>query len=893
VSGGWGHACATRSRLINAHGTPKKRQIAATRYGVSGRSLRFQKNGYVGNRQETCGVDKHAAVRLHTLQSQGKLETYCCSNTATHLSGEAVGGRFRMLSIRRGWFLFALATLAAPCATGGVLISRSANSLQFSEASAVDVNNKDKVLVLGPEAKLTGPVGKLQGVRLEGTLLFDLRQGVVTMYSTQTVEYIFPEGLPKDSGNPATAWKSSKISYKKTASDKNPTEIDATSFVAFLPGGVGEVVSLCNDDRALRLIGSSDNPFAARMELMSAAVKAFPGDAALAPLETSVTTLLQVAYGRFETGITNRGLIDEALDLVKLSLAVYPEQPAQKKLRDQITERKAWLDRRLAVLQAFAGAAEWDPFILGDRDIEQYHQAFPEVATLHSQALKASLESHRQSGEMLLNEKEYEAAWRAFLVASSRQPSDKILQQKVRISWANYSQEVAIDKKGQRKQLNLGERDAMNQALQFATGYLNLKKFDAAKNSVLEAEKIDPDSLPVLLKKAEILGALRQFDEAFATLDRYDLRAVDEEREKASTLRNDLLFERTSSVEDLKAQVSKLWTEGSYHKARETSVQGLQAMGNDAELLYRAAISSMVTRDSDGARVLLTRYLNVSNTLDDDAVQRERVRALLATIQQAGTPETGEANWMSGRKLPANVYYCPTSLAFQAPVDHIEAEKMKVQFEWNGDRIAAINPSFDKPEHTTAEKKIVFAYDDRFPQINFASDNDAARKPSTTDPDDLYKHSSLVLANNPYVDPAAIATLAGKNVALGIAGNSFFEPFVWDRVHYFSLEYDQNGRVTRARELAGGQPGDVTLEFEWNSLQLAAIRGYKGTDVKQRTKIYDRTLQYQEGRLSSEEIQSQGKTSRIKYTYMNGRLVSAECDKDATLDDRSRRVTFR
>jgi hypothetical protein len=104
------------------------------------------------------------------------------------------------LLIRRSCILLALAVLASSCARAGVLISRSANSLQFSEAASVAVNNKDRVLTLGPEAKLTGPVGKLQGVKLEGTLLFDLPQGVVAMYSPQTVEYIFREGLPKDHG---------------------------------------------------------------------------------------------------------------------------------------------------------------------------------------------------------------------------------------------------------------------------------------------------------------------------------------------------------------------------------------------------------------------------------------------------------------------------------------------------------------------------------------------------------------------------------------------------------------------------------------------------------------------------------------------------------------------
>jgi hypothetical protein len=43
----------------------------------------------------------------------------------------------------------------------------------------------------------------------------------------------------------------------------------------------------------------------------------------------------------------------------------------------------------------------------------------------------------------------------------------------------------------------------------------------------------------------------------------------------------------------------------------------------------------------------------------------------------------------------------------------------------------------------------------------------------------------------------------------------------------------------------------------------------------------------------SEEIQGQGKASRIRYTYAGNRLVSAETTNDTTLDNRSRKIAFR
>jgi hypothetical protein len=122
-----------------------------------------------------------------------------------------------------------------------------------------------------------------------------------------------------------------------------------------------------------------------------------------------------------------------------------------------------------------------------------------------------------------------------------------------------------------------------------------------------------------------------------------------------------------------------------------------------------------------------------------------------------------------------------------------------------------------------------------------------------------------------------------------ISGNPFFNPLVWEKLYYFRIVYDDSGRVTRAQQLSGpqGAPAEQTLEFEWNGMQLVAIHGYLG-----KTGNYERTMQYQDGRLVSEEIQGQGKPSHIRYSYLGDRLVSAEAAVDPTLDNRSRKVAF-
>jgi hypothetical protein len=221
---------------------------------------------------------------------------------------------------------------------------------------------------------------------------------------------------------------------------------------------------------------------------------------------------------------------------------------------------------------------------------------------------------------------------------------------------------------------------------------------------------------------------------------------------------------------------------------------------------------------------------------------------------------------------------------------------MKVSYEWNSDQLVSITPAFEKADKNTGEKRINFAYNDKFPQvISVAEGGERPPALNTADPDDFLKHSSLIVLNNPYIDPDSVEKLTGKNVSLGVSGNRFFQPFVWDKVHYFRLTYDSSGRIARASELADahGALTGITLDFDWDGQRLAAVHGYQGTNLAHRSKIYDRVLEYQDGQLIAEDISGSGKPSHIKYNYNGDHLVSAQCSGDGTLDDRSRQVTFR
>ena len=51
-----------------------------------------------------------------------------------------------------------------------------------------------------------------------------------------------------------------------------------------------------------------------------------------------------------------------------------------------------------------------------------------------------------------------------------------------------------------------------------------------------------------------------------------------------------------------------------------------------------------------------------------------------------------------------------------------------------------------------------------------------------------------VLLNHSMLDPDVVSFVDGP-VASGVAGNSYFNPFVWDGLHVFRFQYDRLGRA--------------------------------------------------------------------------------------------------
>ncbi len=146
----------------------------------------------------------------------------------------------------------------------------------------------------------------------------------------------------------------------------------------------------------------------------------------------------------------------------------------------------------------------------------------------------------------------------------------------------------------------------------------------------------------------------------------------------------------------------------------------------------------------------------------------------------------------------------------------------------------------------------------------------------------------LTLWNSPRLDTEVAYSTTGKRAAVLFSGNSFFQPFVWDAIHLFEVDYDEEGRVLHAWEM--DKVGAPRLEFTWEGrlLKEIAARPAGGGSA-----VYTRSLQYSGDKLMSETIHFNNKMSRIQYKYdKQGRMTEAECEDDLSLDDRSRHVEF-
>ena len=734
----------------------------------------------------------------------------------------------------------------------------------------------------------------------------------------------------------AALWSGAAVAIQAQRNAKTATSLRAGEVYAVVPGADRNeaLANLIGDANNFRGLGeeSEDAAFAERMSLLVAVANSVTGQSATKLQQILLSEMLDAAR-KVGAGIAKADDLLLGLKYAEVSAQAYPNDPQQQKARAVLTERKAWLDQRMAILKAFRAAGLWDAFLDKYSDFERWDNGFPDLRKSREQAFQESGQQHRAKGEQYYGDKNYPSALAELTWAQRRLPADRQiagLVEKVKLDderqQAAGKPKVAEDKGSSNYRLitrrlqnadnyiNDGkdatkrgrELEAESKALKTAgrlteaetklkEAETNLEEADAklreAEGEIQQAEGVDKDSPRIMLSQAKLLQARNQPLKALAILDEYARRVVDTEG-KGDELRNKIAYELKSTKEVKKAGVVKALADGDYPAALIVVQEGLGLDPDDLEFLWHAGRIDAILRNYAEAAQLLQKYLLLSQTPGADQKRRTEVYNALPLVKPPEAEPEGKPNWFSGYRNRPGIVYCPISLVSNARVADVKASrKLTTSFTWAGDQLLSVQNTSQEPgEGKTAVHFDYFKGRGGVRRVGGEPFDDAEADlptPRFTAAGTVGtgKGAYLGLPNHPVVDPLMVERLTGKRVATIVSGNPYFHPFVWSGIYVFLAEYDDRGRVKSARQVSPAAAR--TLDFKWDGDSLRLI------EIAERGGAYKRTMTYSGTKLMLETVAFGGRTSKIEYKYKGDQLLEASCGEDASLDNRSRHVTFR
>ena len=847
-------------------------------------------------------------------------------------------------SAGRGSLVLALICGAIPIRAAQVIIvlRPGGTGWQVVEAEKVTFNQREKLrtassqsLDLRPDVYKKMP--QLEIVRA-GTLRRHAGGYLVRRMDSGWVPVAADGAQVKTATTFAALWAAATVAYQAQAKAKSSTPLRADEIYAILPGPDASqaLATLIAGDENFQGLGekSADAALTERLSLLLAEAGSVTGQGE-AQLQQFLLTGMSTAARKVSAGIAKHGDLMLGLKYADVSAQAYPDEERQRKARAALTETKAWLDRRMAILKAFRVAEFWDAYLDKYSDFERWDNGFQDLRKSREQAFLESGRQHRARGEQYYNDKNYPSALEELTLAQRRLPSDRQiagLVEKVKLDderqQAAGKPKIAEDKGSSNYRLitrrvqnadnyiNDGKdadrkgRDLEAEAKSLKTvGRLTeaetkskeaeakLEEAEAklreAEGEIQQAEGVDKESPRIMLSRARLLQARKQPLKALAILDEYARRVVDTEG-KGDELRNNIAYELKSTKEIKKAAVAKALADGDYAAALITVQEGLALDTNDLDFLLHAGRIDAIMRKYADAADMFKQYLNLSQTPGADQKRRNEVYNALPLVKPPDAEPDGKPNWFSAYRNPPGIVYCPVSLMPNARVVDVKASrKLTTTFQWTGDQLTSVqNTSLEPGEGKSA------VYFDYF------KDRGGVRRVSVEPLDDAAadlptprftaagtvgtgKGTYLALLNHPVVDPIMVERLTGKRVATIVSGNPYFHPFVWNGIYVFIAEYDDRGRVKSARQIPAAGQASRTLDFKWDG------DSFRLMEIAERGGAYKRTMTYSGNKLMVETVAFGGRSSKIEYKYKGDQLLEANCGDDISLDSRSRHVTFR
>ena len=807
-------------------------------------------------------------------------------------------------AVRVGALGLALSFAGAAGAAPFVVVLRAGgSSWQVLEAEKLTFNGKDK-LRAGLSKKLdlsADDYKRLQDLPIAGMGTLRMHAGGYLLRK-QGADWnpVAPDGAsPKGPSSYAALWASATAVLQKTKDSKSASSIRIADLFAVLPAGTRDeaIATFLEDEQNFRGVGEKDEAaaFDERMSLLigvAASVAGAPGTKLQQMLLSPMTTLNQ----QLGAGIAHYSDLQRGLQYAAVSEKAYPNDDSQKKAREALREKLAWLDQRMAILKAFAAGEQWDAFLDKYGEFERWDNSFDDLRKLRETAFQQSTGQHRAEGMRLYQAKQFAQALKELKLAQQRTPSDKAIAALVEEVGIEEERDYSKLVKPQAVDLTAPLQVRITRYLNDAENYITNDRLKEAADQLTSAEALDQASPRIMYVRAELLQANKELQKALDMLDAYSRRVTSQEDiDKGEKLRSAIGIKLKVTKENLKTAILKAEADNDYPTAMSDAEQGVGFDPQDLDFLLHAGTNGIILRRTADAQKWLNQYLQLSQGPGNDPKIRQQVYDMIAFTQLKTPAPTGNPNWFSGYKSPAGVFYCPESLVPNPRIAEIKgSHNLTVAYEWNQDALTKVTSSELNAHNVPVSTTVYFDYFKDRKAVRrvgtepFASTEDPGTPRFTpAGPVGPGKGAYVALPNHPVVDPLMVERLTGKPVATIVAGNLYFNPFVWTGVYSFLAEYDDQGRVKSAHQIgvaAGQTPKD--FDFKWDGPRLTEIAERGGSG-------YRRTMAYANGKLAGETILFGGKSVKIDYKYQGDQLVEANSGDDASIDGRSRRVTFR
>jgi hypothetical protein len=837
--------------------------------------------------------------------------------------------------------LVLLAIALSPCAfsQAGLVGEKSLDGkIRFQAVEDFQIEGSHRVRLMPAGAARVTPEGAKRFPREElaqiGTIRADGAHRLVRLDEAGKVSgIVLPENFaPKTALDAATAQGRLTIQVFQSKKSKTGELIAPESFFVFVAGAEPDRLALGFINHAAAF---------ADLDEQLAAMEGFAASFPDSPLKAEFRAQLLDRIANGAAAFEDRGAYSDLLltrRFAELARRAFAGDGALDQLYTTIVNRIQTVESTRLTLRSLAAAGEWDGLLVAYGPFERYQWSFPDMMALRQTALEESARLHAHRGTLLGERQQYSDAILELTLAARRDPDNREIAKLLETTRVVASLAEAGGAK--RRVLPPGSPQDLRfkRSLHDAERAIEDKDYAKADTSIQGAQAENRDAPEILVVQAKLLAARDRHAEALPLLDAYDRAVADPAaRELGNAARNDILYDLGKKRTAIEQQLRSLQHDGDYSKLRAAANRALALDPEDDVFLYFGGATAALFRDA-GARERLEGYLLRSDSLRGDPQMRDRafrIRALLDAATPstaAGTPRrvtpsftppgapqpvalpapnpasvAVTPNWLSGRPLPEGVYYCPVSAAFQLPIDSIAGYKLRMSFQWDRNRLTAITSTFDDEKGQQnyramggpgdSQGNFFFAYPGTDTQVQAASTRrfegpvtlpEVRVQHQAPDPPHLVDEHGLpriVLRDSPQFNAAVLAALEGP-VATGIAGNSFFNPFLWDGLHYFTLTYDAQGRLASAREWNA----DNLVRFAWSADRLTGIQAFRKDSP---TPYYQRSISYSGAMIAGESYTLGNKVGQIKYVYSGKVLQQVKVEDGGVHDGKTWTVRMR